>query len=239
MGITLPTDLPTSLTYNNVSGISLPFTLPMSFNSSKKGITLPLILPMTFSSIKEKRITSLIPYKETVNLKQYKETSLVPYYESASGQISKIPFKEKAWHFPGLIISENVITEVSQQLNIVENVQALILVNFGLLSTNRLRLTWYGNTVPSFTVMKKSATDEKYSSDGTYDWGETEAIVDIESEDYNVYLQGTSNSGTSAVYTIGGANDVLVEPTVNVALNRKIYTLDIDYTSIYTLDIDY
>ena len=202
MGINLPVNLPTSIVSNSVTGISLPFSLPLSLlNASVE------------------RHTFLVPYVESVNLHTYHGVERIIYKEKATGQIVKIPYKEQAWYFPGLILSENVIDEMSAQLTLVENVQALILVDFELLSTNTLRITWYGNSVPSFTVMKKSAIDEQYISDKTYNWNQSSAIVEIESEDYNIYLQGTANSGTSAVYTIGGTNSVLVEPKVEVALN--------------------
>ena len=58
-------------------------------------------------------------------------------------------------------------------------------------------------------------------------------------KEYNIYLQGSANSGTSAVYTIAGVNDVIVEPDIDVTVNDKIYELDVDYTSVYRINIEY
>ena len=124
-------------------------------------------------------------------------------------------------------------------MTLSENVQSLILVDFELVSTNTLRITWYGNPVPSFTIMKKSAVDSTYKEAGKFNWSDESATFDIESEDYNVYLQGSENSGTSAIYTIAGVNDTLVIPDVEVLLNEKIYEFNIDYASEYRFVIDY
>lgn len=221
-------------------GVTLPVTLPTSIiSNSVVGITLPLSLPFSLLNTNVKREQLIIPYKEKINLQPSFGVKEIVYKEKATGQITKIKFTENAWFFPGLILSENVIDEYSTQLALVENVQSLILVDFELLSTNTLKIKWYGNNVPAFTVMKKSAVNDEYISDKTYNWGQGEAIVDIESEDYNIYLQGVSNSGTSAVYTIGGTNNVLVEPKVEVALNDKIYTATIEYVGEYRLEINY
>lgn len=222
MGISLPVNLPTSVVSNSITGTSLPLSLPFSLLNTNV-----------------ERQTFLIPYVESVNLHTYHGVERIVYKEKATGQIFKAPYKEQAWFFPGLILSENVIDEFSAQLTLVENVQALILVDFELLSTNTLRITWYGNSVPSFTVMKKSAIDETYISDKTYNWNQSSAIIEIESEDYNIYLEGTANSGSSSVYTIGGTNSLLVEPKVEVALNDKIITATVEYTGEYRLEINY
>lgn len=87
--------------------------------------------------------------------------------------------------------------------------------------------------------MKKSSVDDTYIVDATYPWAADGAIVDIESEDYNVYLQGTSNSGSSPVYTIAGVNNILAIPVVDVLFNEKIYEVGINYTSMYTVPINY
>lgn len=220
--------------------IVLPVNLPTSLDGVQTiGVTLPLTLPFSLVSYNENRNSQLIPYRETVDLQPYHGKETLPYRESPTGKIMKIPFREKAWFFPGLILSENVIDEFSTQLALVENVQALILVDFELLSSNTLKLTWYGHSVPSFTIMKKSETDEEYIADKTYAWGSDYATVEIASEDYNIYLQGSSNSGSSAVYTIGGTNNILVKPDVSVALNDKIHIATIEYTSIYRIEINY
>lgn len=236
--VTIPVDF--SETESGVSTITLPITLPMTFSNGKVAtVKLPVTLPMSFVSKSGIKKTICIVYRENVSTEKYHGTTILPYKETATGKVTKIPFKETGWYFPGLILSENVITNISTQLSLVENVQALILVDFELLSTNSLKLTWYGHIVPSFTVMKKSAVDDKYTESGTYNWNAEYAIVDIKSEDYNIYLQGAANSGTSAVYTIAGVNDAIVEPDINVAMNDKIYELEIDYTSEYRITIEY
>lgn len=223
MGIVLPVDLPTAIDDNEIL----------------RGINLPLSLPISLLSENIERQTANIRYKETVNLQEYHGQTKLCYKEKPYGKITKIPYREKVWFFPGLILSENVITELSAQLPLVENVQALILVDFELLSSNRLKLTWYGNNVPSFTIMKKSASETNYTADKTYGWSSAYAVVDIESEDYNIFLQGSSNSGSSAVYTIGGTNESTVKPKVEVSLNDKIYTATIEYTGEYRIEINY
>ena len=240
MQIELPTTLPVDFSDEHSSSITLPITLPMTFSTERDAtVKLPVTLPISFvlRSVVKKSIN--IPYKENVSTDKYSGTTLLPYKETAIGNVTKIPIKESGWYFPGLILQENVITNVSTQLSLVEDVQALILVDFELLSMNTLKITWYGHSVPSFTIMKKSAIDEEYIESGTYSWSSDYAIVEIGSEEYNIYLQGSSNSGTSAVYTIAGTNDVIVEPNINVALNDKIYELEVNYTSEYRVIIEY
>lgn len=220
-------------------GVILPINLPTTMNNVVIGMTLPMVLPVSLISDDSQRKTQIVPYHESVSTKPFHGKTTLSYKENARGKVSKIPYKEKAWFFPGLILSENVIEECSTQLTLVENVQALILVNFELLSSNTLKLTWYGNNVPSFTIMKKSETDEEFIADKRYSWNDEYAIVEIRSEDYNIFLQGTSNSGSSAVYTIGAVNNLLVLPEIDVALNDKIHTAVIEYTSVYKIEINY
>lgn len=238
--ITLPITLPMKFSNNEAYYIKLPVTLPIAFSNGKVAtIKLPITLPMSFeinSNIKKK---IYIVYKEHVSTEKYHGVTLLPYKEIPSGKVTKIPFKETGWYFPGLILSENVITNISTQLNLVENVQALILVDFELLSVNTLKLTWYGHIVPAFTIMKKSAVDENYTESGNYNWNAGSAVVEIESEDYNIYLQGSSNSGTSAVYTIAGVNNVIVEPNIDVIVNEKIYEFEVNYASVYRISVEY
>lgn len=238
--IKLPITLPMEFKSDEKYSIKLPITLPMTFSNGKIAtVKLPVTLPMSFTSKSGIKRTIYITYRENVSTEKYHGTTLLPYKEIATGKVTKIPYKETGWYFPGLILSENVITSISSQLNLVENVQALILVDFELMSMNTLKLTWYGHTVPSFTIMKKSAVDETYTESGSYNWSAEYAAVDIESEEYNIYLQGSANSGTSAVYTIAGVNDVIVEPDIDVTVNDKIYELDVNYTSVYRINIEY
>lgn len=240
--VVLPVTLPISFSSNSnkPATVSLPVTLPISFNSGGKPvISLPITLPMSFYSggIVKKKTT--IPYIETVSLDKYHGLYKVLYKEKASGKVAKTEFREHSWRFDGLILNENVITTLNAQQTLTENIQALILVDFELMSTNKLKFTWYGHSVPSFTVMMKSFTDEKYIKGNTYNWNDKEGYAEIKSEDYNIYLQGVADSGTSAIYTIAGVNNILVLPKLQVNLNEKIYNIPIDNTATHIIKINY
>lgn len=244
--IILPADLPADFITDDDSTssndkVTLPITLPMSFEEQEiyYTIKLPITLPMKLETSNGLQKVTYLVYKENVNLKPYYGVKKVAYKEKGKGLTTKIPFKERAWKFDGLILNERVLSHCSDELTISENIQALILVDFELVSSNTLKIKWYGNSVPSFTVMKKSAIDENYTPDGQYSWETQYALINIQSEDYNVYLQGTANSGSSAVYTIAGTNDVLVIPKIDVLMNEKIYTMDINYEGTFYLNINY
>lgn len=238
--ISLPISLPISFDGDRKCTVSLPVTLPFSLTDNKKStITLPVTLPISFESKGYIKKSVNIPYYETVNLKKYHGIAKIPYHERPTGKVAKIGFKEHSWKFEGLILNENVITTLSAQQTLTENIQSLILVDFELMSTNKLKFTWYGNSVPSFTVMMKSYTDENYTRGNTYNWSDSYGVADIKSEDYQVYLQGTADSGTSAIYTIAGANTLLVLPTLQVNVNEKIYSMDIENISEYRIEINY
>lgn len=240
--VRLPVEIPISFTTKkSVGTIKIPTTLPVAFAANASGyvVKLPVTLPLRFESVGEIKRYAIIEYHEKTNLSQIHRTSRLPYSEIADGKATKIPYYETAWRFPGLILQEKVLSHVQKELTLSENVQSLILVDFELVSTNTLRITWYGNPVPSFTIMKKSAVDSTYKEAGKFNWFDESATFDIESEDYNAYLQGSENSGTSAVYTIAGVNDTLVIPDVEVLLNEKIYEFNIDYSSEYRFVIDY
>lgn len=240
--VKLPVELPISFMQRSSSGtVKLPATLPISFTENNSGFVarLPITLPLRFESVGQIKRYAIIEYKEKANLEKYYGFTTLPFYESAIGNTTKIPYTETAWRFPGLILQERVLSHVNKQLTLSENVQSLILVDFELVSMNTLKIKWYGNSVPSFTIMKKSAVDDVYKESGNFNWTDESATFDIESEEYNVYLQGSENSGTSAVYTIAGVNDTLVIPDVEVLLNEKIYEADINYTEEYHFVINY
>ena len=240
--VELPVELPISFVKKTSNGtVKLPATLPINFTASNSGFVarLPVTLPLKFEAVGQIKRYTIIEYKEKVNLDRYFGVTTLPFYECSVGKTVKIPYTENAWRFPGLVLQECILSHVNKQVTLSENVQSLILVDFELVSTNTLKIKWYGNSVPSFTIMKKSAVDDTYKEAGKFNWTDESATFDIESEDYNVYLQGSENSGTSAVYTIAGANDTLVIPDVEVLLNEKIYEADINYISEYHFVINY
>ena len=246
-GLTFPISFPMSFYSSSgtqTEGLSFPLRFPMRFYTSssevEEGVRFPVTFPFMFKHNRgEREVTIKIPIKFTAFTGVYNGQAILPYNETASGKTTSVPFKETAWWFPGLFLEENIISEMHAELNVAENIQALILADFELESANRVKVSWYGHTVPSLTIMKKSDADDEYTASGTYGWDEGEATFDIASEDYNIYLKGTSNSGSSSVYTIGGTSDVVVIPTVEVSLNEKIYDLEIDNTSKYHIIINY
>lgn len=241
-GIEFPIYFPVSFNKTSKEGMSFPVKFPMTFYSSveEDGMRFPVSFPFVFTHEATKRdFTVKIPVRCTADTEIYHGVSILPYKETACGKTTSIKFNETAWWFPGLFLEENIITEAHSELNITENIQSLILADFELESSNRVKVSWYGNTVPSLSIMKKSDADEEYMASETYGWDVGEAYIDIAGEDYNVYLRGSSNSGTSAIYTIGGISDVLVVPEVEVLMNEKIYDLEIDNPSKYHIVINY
>ena len=239
-GIKFPLKFPIAFVSSKSVGFTFPLKFPLNFVSNKSlGFTFPLRFPMQFDSGDENRFVIKVPIKFNAYTGIYNGTKKMPFYESAVGKITKTPFKEKAWWFPGLMIEENIISKQSADISISENIQSLIQADFEMLSTNKVKVDWYGDTVPSVIIMKKSDSDEIYINDGTYSWDANYAIVDISSEDYNIYLLGTQNSGSSAIYTVGNANDTVVVPEIGVSLNEKVYDLELDNMSVYHLTINY
>ena len=116
-------------------GIQLPIKLPTALDEYKIGIQLPIKLPFRISRIKkddiyyqEKLKISSIP-QESIGNKVFLRIS-----ERPSGAPNFLPISETVWAFPGLIVSENIISARKNQLLIDEKIYNQIIASFELIS---------------------------------------------------------------------------------------------------------
>lgn len=243
--VRLPVTLPINFSGEEIPEgmIKLPITLPMSFSQGSVPagmVRLPITLPMKFSSgssanRKKVRLTTSV----TPNEGQYKSSTKLPLQETASLTVARLPIRETAWNFKGIILEENVVGRMSAPLTLIEEVRSRILVDTEILNRNTIKVKWYGDKVPKVEVTKKMAVDDEYESVGLYDWEAGEAIFEVDNNEYNIKLVGTNNTGESSVVEIGEGANIDINTILNVSLNEKIYNVNVDNTSYYKIYVNY
>ena len=97
-------------------GIQLPIKLPTTLDKYKIGIQLPIRLPFRINRVKKDDIyyqkklkISSIP-QENIGNKVFLRIS-----ERPSGAPNFLPISETVWAFPGLIVSENIVSARKNQ----------------------------------------------------------------------------------------------------------------------------
>lgn len=223
MSVKLPVELPFNI--EKSGGVNIPLTLPFVFGDVLDGkISLPITLPFKFGELNDEIKTLKIPTKE--------------YVEEEGTKTFKIPVIEQSWHFFGLIIDENVIEKMSHNLTIIEDVRSRILTNVKLINRNTVRVEWFGDSVPKVGVYKKMVVDDKFELIKVCEWEDEYLDVSLDNSEYEILLQGLNGTGESGIVSVGETNYLDVKSNINVAINEKIYSFDIDFASEYKININ-
>lgn len=234
--ITLPVELP--FTLGSSGTVTLPLTLPFVFDSGGKGtVTLPLTLPFSFMA--KGRNTIKLPIKETCEYLDERKLYKLPIREAASTNLVKLPVKEYSWMFYGLILEENLIETMRKPLVLMEDVKARILFDMGLKNGTDVNIHWYGDEVPAVEIYKKLLTDEEYELVSTHKWTDDNADMVLGNGEFDIMLKGVNGTGESIPSSLGETSYIEVDVNVQLPVNEKIYSFDIEYTSVYRIDINY
>lgn len=239
--VILPTILPMTFDGDlSIGRVSLPTILPMIFSNDIGGrVSLPAILPMNFTNINPVRKSSRLNMSVICNYIPTQCSTKLQISQTAVMTQVKLLIVETAWDFKGLILEENIVAKMNRQITILEEVRARILTNTELVDKNHIKIKWYGDSVPQLDVMKKVFVDENYTKEGTYNWDKGEAIILIDDNEYNVQLVGVNGTGESGVIDLGESSGIDVFSSVNIALNEKIYDVEVSYTSEYKIEVNY
>lgn len=234
-GLSFPLNTPFSISKDNednnvisLAGFSFPLNLPITLDRKEEainkptnveaGLCLPFSFPLTLSTEANDDITENGRRKIT---KKYNVT-------------------EKAWVFQGIVFDENVISLMSSQVLLLEEVKGRILVDLMLVDKNHIKLKWYGSEVETIQVYKKLDIDDKYVADGDpISWEKGETIITVSDSSYNIILKGPSGSGESGVINLSDTNSDSVVNKLNIALNEKTYFLTADFKETYKININF
>lgn len=223
--------------------VRLPITLPMKFGGDtvpEGMVRLPVTLPMKFSSgSSSSRKKVRMPIVVTPIEGEFAAVAKLPLNETASLTSARLPIRETAWNFKGIVIEENVVGKMSRPLTLIEEVRSRILADVEILNRNTVKVKWYGDEVPEVEVTKKIAVDEEYESVGVYKWNDGEAIFEIDNNEYHIKLVGTRGTGESSVIEIGEGVNIDIETQLNILLNEKTYNVYIDNPSQYKVYVNY
>lgn len=243
--VTLPITLPMRFGQDIVPDgmVRLPITLPMRFGEDivpEGMVKLPITLPMKFSSGSlTHRQKILLPTSITPVEGVFTTVAKLPLNETASLTSARLPIRETAWNFKGIIIEENVVGKMSRPLTLIEEVRSRILADAEILNRNTVKVKWYGDAVPEVEVTKKIAVDEEYESVGVYKWSEGAASFEIDNNEYHIKLIGARSTGESSVIEIGEGSNIDIDTKLNILLNEKTYNVHIDNPSRYKIYVNY
>lgn len=236
-GLKLPFTIPFNLSQNEetgevtvtvVKGFTLPFTIPFSLNTVKTesssgggtpGFTMPFTIPFVLGNGEAGGGTS------------------------SGGKIkksNKVAVYEKAWYFTGIIFEENVVAKLNSSLVLQEDIKSRILLNVYLIDRNHIKLEWYGGEVNELQVYKKLQIDDKYEKDGDpIPWENGSTIINISDDAYDIVLKSPKGEGESGVINMGDTFYVQVQNALNIALNRKIYYINVDFKNKFEIKVDF
>lgn len=238
--VLLPVTLPISFATNSSTGVTLPATLPISFTSSSStGVTLPVTLPVRFGTGQKVRKKIKIPTKITCEYVNEQCYTKLPLKEVSSLTYAKIPVKEYSWDFKGLILEENIVATMHKSLTIIEEVRSRILVDIEMLDRNNIQLKWYGDAVPKVEVYKKAEIDEVFTDKvATLDWEVGQCDINIDNNSYDIQLLGINGTGESSIINVAEPLYCAVKTDISIAMNEKVYDVDVDLVATYRIDID-
>lgn len=246
MGVTLPISLPIAMSSEGAStsrGVTLPVTLPLTFpiGSANVGylVQLPVTLPMSFTPMQYTRLVIKVPTSITVEFANIQNSMKIPLKEQASPLGIKVPLKEYAMDFNGLIIEENVVAKMHKDITILEDIRSRIMFDVELVNRNLVRISWYGEEVPSIQVCHKMEVDEEWTNVGTYGWKDFPVEFTIDNNERQIKLFGGNSTGESGICTIGETMYIQIIPEVGVLVNEKIYNVGVDFKQTFRTDVNY
>lgn len=220
--------------------VSFPITFPITFvNLSNGMVAFPITFPIAFIPYEENR--TVIKLNTTIQCEYANETKCVklPIIEQANVTCIKIPLIEKAWVFNGLLLEETVVGMMQKKLTLIDNVKSRLLMDTEMVGGNKVKLKWYGDEVPRVEVLRKLSFDETYDKVGVYDWGVGETTITLGTSEYNIMLNGEGDIGESIITTLGEPDYIEVDVYLDMPINEKMYSVEIDYTSKYVVPIKY
>ena len=156
MGITLPLTIPFTMSDNGASkGVMLPVTLPITFSGSyvkPTRVKIPFSLPMSFDTSEITRVVLYIPTTLEIEFANLHQEVKVPLKEVADTKVVKVTLKEYTMDFKVLIIDETIVASMRKDITILEDIRSRILFDVELINRNYVKVTWYGETVPTVEV---------------------------------------------------------------------------------------
>lgn len=240
--ILLPIEIPVLFQDLTLDGkVRLPATLPVSFTSTSSvaGVTLPITLPVKFGTGQKVRKKVKIPTKIQCEYVHEQCYTKLPLKEVTSLTRVKIPVKEYSWDLKGIILEENIVEAMHKSLTLIEEVRSRILVDVDMLDRNNLRLKWYGDEVPKVEIYKKVEIDEEFTDlVATLDWDEGQCDINIDNNSYDIQVLGVNGTGESSIINVAEPLYYAVKTDIDIAMNEKVYDVDIDLVATYRIDID-
>ncbi len=222
---------------NELHTITLPVSLPMTFESSLATVSLPITLPMQFSS--RERVQVVYPTTITCEYLGKQKESRVLTAQSLGSKDITIRTEHTLFNFEGLVIEEIVNDTANETLIISEIVQSRILVGVENVNRNQVRVSWSGNKVPGIEVYLKEQADEEYGKPiGTYKWEDKFCDIDIQAYAYDIKLLGILDSGQSPTVSIDEPFGYYIDSKETISLNEKVYDLDVKVSEVHKIIVD-
>lgn len=244
MGVTLPLTIPFTMSGSGTSkkGVTLPVTLPITFSADyavENRVKLPITLPMTFDTAEITRIVVCIPTSIVTEFANLHQVLKVPLTEEAHAKGIKVPLTEFAMDFKGLIVEETIVDKMRKDITLLEDIRSRILFDVELIDRNHVKVSWYGEAVPTIEVRHKMEVDENWTSVGVYNWNDESAEFSLDNNEHQIMLIGGNSTGESGTGIVGETLYVRIDPTIGVLVNEKIYNVNINFTEEYHVDVNY
>ena len=244
MGVTLPLTIPFTMSDSGTSkkGVTLPVTLPITFSADyavENRVKLPITLPMTFDTAEITRIVVCIPTSIVTEFANLHQVLKVPLTEEAHAKGIKVPLTEFAMDFKGLIVEETIVDKMRKDITLLEDIRSRILFDVELIDRNHVKVSWYGEAVPTIEVRHKMEVDENWTSVGVYNWDDESAEFSLDNNEHQIMLIGGNSTGESGTGIVGETLYIRIDPTIGVLVNEKIYNVNINFTEEYHVDVNY
>lgn len=183
---------------------------------------------------------SSIPVSEVVLPIQEKKSSRMVIRENVIGIRDRIPIRESTTVIVGIIITENIMSNMSKELIIHEHIRSRILYDVEVLDRSHIKVKWYGESVPYVCIFKKNVVDLAYPVNpiATVRWGVNEYVVEVDDTSCNIKLLGLNNTGESSEYNVGESNMIDMFMNTLLPLNEKSYFIDVSLVSKYEFEVD-
>lgn len=140
----------------------------------------------------------------------------------------------------GLIFpfKERVVIDNSSKLKLKEKIVSLLSCDIDLISTNTLRLRWFGEEVNEIEVLRKELSDNDFTVIAVPTFDQGEYIFQIDNNSYIYSVRGANGTGMSNVeITIGVKGKTTVQTLINLGDFVKIYEGNVNFKEIFEADI--
>lgn len=215
--------------------LSFKFPLRECVEKEKEIIKFPLK-----ERVQQKDNSIKLPLKETTLALQTVQGKVkLPVRETSKGKLVALPVSEIAWVLNGFVIEENIIEHLNKNLVIMEHVRSRILFNAELLDKTHMRVNWYGGEVDFVDVFDKYSIEDDYPAVplATVPWDEGGYTFQLDDASHDIKLECHDGYGESGVLTVGDMEHLEVDVFLELPVNEKIYSIDIDYPSVYRIEV--